>query len=107
MNEKDLKKIVEVQGRIIKLRARIMQDVAKHNLMVVDELRVLSENVLHNTIYKHENTLYKRGRVFSQLECEDYGLGIKAEGLATLRTLEIKDAPNDDAKGGPSTSLSE
>jgi len=107
MKPQELKKIVELQGRIIKLREKIKMDVGKHNEMVIDQLRPLMEDVLHNTIYQHETTLYKRGRVFSQLECGEYGLGVKAEGLATLRKLEVKDAPSDDEESGPSASLPE
>jgi len=107
MKPQELKKIVELQGRIIKLREKIKMDVGKHNEMVIDQLRPLMEDVLLNTIYQHETTLYKRGRVFSQLECGEYGLGVKAEGLATLRKLEVKDAPSDDEESGPSASLPE
>ena len=107
MKPQELKKIVELQGRIIKLREKIKMDVGKHNEIVIDQLLPLMEAVLHNTIYQHETTLYKRGRVFSQLECGEYGLGVKAEGLATLRKLEVKDAPSDDEESGPSASLPE
>ena len=108
MNDKDLKKIVELQGRIIKLRERIRQDIEKHNVMIVDELRPMVQDVLHNTIYEHNGILYKRGKMFTQLQYEDYGLGIKAEGLATLRHVEVKkDATPDDTASGPSTPVSE
>ena len=107
MNKKELKKIVELHGRIIKLRSDIIKNVDKHNDMVVDELRPLMEDVLHNTVYQHETTLYKRGRVFSQLVCEDYGMGIKAEGLATLRTVEVTDANIDDKESRPTSSVPE
>jgi len=93
MNEKDLKKVIDLQQRIIKLREKIQQDVIRHNKMVVEELRPMAEDILHNTIYEHEGYTYRRGRVFSQLELEDYGLGVKAEGLSTLRKLEKEDAP--------------
>ena len=93
MNEKDLKKVIDLQQRIIKLREKIHQDVIRHNKMVVDELRPLAEDILHNTIYEHEGYTYRRGRVFSQLELNDYGLGMKADALATLRKLEKEDAP--------------
>lgn len=93
MNEKDLKKVVDLQQRIIKLREKIQQDVIRHNKMVVEELRPMAEDILHNTIYEHEGYTYRRGRVFSQLELNDYGLGVKADALATLRKLEKKDAP--------------
>ena len=93
MNEKDLKKVIDLQQRIIKLREKIKQDVIRHNKMVVEELRPLAEGILHNTIYEHEGYTYRRGRVFSQLELNDYGLGVKAEALATLRKLEKEDAP--------------
>lgn len=107
MNTKDIKKIVELQGKVIKLRERILNDVKRHNEMVIDELRPLTSDVLHNTIYELNGVLYKRGRVFSQLDCQDYGLGPKADGLATLRKVEVKDAPFDDTESGPSASLSE
>jgi len=106
MNKKELKKIVELQGRIIKLRSDIEKSVDKHNEMVLDQLRPLVEDILHNTIYQHERTLYKRGRVFSQISCEDYGMGIKAEGLATLRTVEVTDANIDDKKSRSTSSVS-
>jgi hypothetical protein len=93
MNEKDLKKVIDLQQRIIKLREKIKQDVIRHNKMVIDELRPLAEGILHNTIYEHEGYTYRRGRVFSQLELNDYGLGVKADALATLRKLEKEDAP--------------
>ena len=93
MNEKDLKKVIDLQQRIIKLREKIKQDVIRHNKMVIDELRPLAEGILHNTIYEHEGYTYRRGRVFSQLELNDYGLGVKADALATLRKVEKEDAP--------------
>jgi hypothetical protein len=93
MNEKDLKKVIDLQQRIIKLSEKIKQDVIRHNKMVIDELRPLAEGILHNTIYEHEGYTYRRGRVFSQLELNDYGLGVKADALATLRKLEKEDAP--------------
>ena len=107
MNKKELKKIVELQGRLIKLRSDIAKNVEKHNDMIVEELRPLMEDVLHSTIYQHERTLYKRGRVFSQITCEDYGVGVKAEGLATLRTVEVTDANIDDKKGRSTSSVPE
>lgn len=108
MNDKDLKKIVELQGKILKTRERIRQDIERHNKMVVDELRPMVKDVLPNTIYEHNGILYKRGRLFTQLQYEDYGLGIKAEGLATLRHVEVKkDATPDDTTGGSSTPISE
>lgn len=108
MNDKDLKKIVELQGKIIKARERIRQDIERHNRMVVDELRPMVQDVLHNTIYEHNGILYKRGKIFTQLQYEDYGLGIKAEGLATLRHVEVtKDATPDDTASGSSTPVSE
>jgi hypothetical protein len=109
MNEKDVKKLVELQGRILKLKDRIEQDVRKHNKMVVEELRPMTDDILHNTIYQVGDMTYKRGRVFSQLEVQDYGLGAKAEGLATLRKVEtedVPDAPTHDTTGGPSAPLS-
>tara|TARA_R100000353_G_scaffold49177_2_gene39061 strand:+ start:2679 stop:2999 length:321 start_codon:yes stop_codon:yes gene_type:complete len=106
MNQKELKKIVELQGRIVKLRSDIMKSVEKHNDMVVDQLRPLMEDVLHSTVYQHERTLYKRGRVFAQLDCQDHGTGIKAEGLATLRTVEVTDANIDDKKSRSTSSVS-
>lgn len=93
MNEKDLKKVVDLQERILKLASKIQADVQRHNRMVTEELRPMAEDILHNTIYEHEGYTYRRGRVFSQLQLEDYGLGVKAEGLATLRKLEKEDAP--------------
>ena len=93
MNEKDLKKVVDLQERILKLASKIQADVQRHNRMVTEELRPMAEDILHNTIYEHEGYTYRRGRVFSQLQLEDYGLGVKAEGLATLRKLEREDAP--------------
>jgi hypothetical protein len=110
MNEKDVKKMVELQGKILKLRERIEADVRRHNKMITEELRPMTEDILHNTIYQVGMMTYKRGRVFCQIRCEDYGLGTKAEGLATLRKLEtedIPDAPTDDTASGSSTPLSE
>jgi len=110
MNEKDVKKLVELQGKILKLRERIEADVKRHNRMITDELRPMTEDILHNTIYQVGSMTYKRGRVFCQIQCEDYGLGAKAEGLATLRKIEtedIPDAPTDDSASRPSAPLSE
>jgi len=109
MKTADIKKVVELQGKIIKLRDRIMKDVERHNTMVIDELRPMLEGVLPSTIYQVGDMTYKRGKLFCQLECQDYGLGIKAEGLATLRRIivEDKDAPSDDTAGGPSAPVSE
>jgi hypothetical protein len=107
MKTQDVKKIVELQGKIIKLRERILNDVKRHNDMVISELRPLTTDVLHNTIYELNGVTYKRGRVFSQLDCQDYGLGPKADGLATLRKVEVKDAPSNNEESGPSTPLSE
>ena len=109
MKTADIKKVVELQGRILKLKDRIMKDVAKHNTMVIDELRPMLDDVQYATIYQVGDMTYKRGKIFSQLECQDYGLGIKADGLATLRRIvvEDKDAPSDDTKSGPSASLPE
>jgi len=108
MKTADIKKVVELQGRIIKLRDRIMKDVEKHNKMVVDELRELLTEVQYQTIYQVGDMTYKRGRLFSQLQCDDYGLGIKAEGLATLRKIVVEDtdATPDDTAGGPSAPIS-
>jgi tRNA threonylcarbamoyladenosine modification (KEOPS) complex Pcc1 subunit len=109
MKEADIKKVVELQGKIIKLRDRIMKDVARHNQMVCDELRPMSEKILHNTIYQVGDMTYRRGRIFCQLDCDDFGLGIKAEGLATLRRIVVEDndAASDKQEGGPSASVSE
>jgi len=109
MKEADIKKVVELQGKIIKLRDRIMKDVSRHNQMVYDELRPMSEKILHNTIYQVGEMTYRRGRIFCQLECDDFGLGIKAEGLATVRRIVVEDtdAPSDNKESGPSTPISE
>lgn len=109
MNEKDVRKVVKLQGDIIKLRARIMQDVDKHNAMLMQELRPLADQLLHNTIYQIGDMTYKRGRVFSQLDCGDYGLGIKVDGLATLRRVVVgdSDAVVNDEESGSSSTLSE
>jgi hypothetical protein len=109
MNEKDIRKVVELQGRIIKLQDRIMKDVERHNNLVLQELRPLTDDILHNTIYEVNGITYRRGRVFCQLECTEYGLGPKAEGLATLRKIVVEetDAPADNAKGGSSAPVSE
>ena len=109
MKTADIKKVVELQGRILKLKDRIMKDVAKHNTMVIDELRPMLDDVQYATIYQVGDMTYKRGKIFNQLECQDYGLGIKADGLATLRRIvvEDKDAPSDDTESGPSASLPE
>lgn len=98
MNDKDLKKLVELQGRLIKLRERIKQDVKKHNDLLINEIRPLTDGLLHNTIYQVGPMTYKRGRVFSQLDLQDHGLGPKADGLATLRRVEVEDAPTDDGE---------
>lgn len=109
MKTADIKKVVELQGKIIKLKDRIMKDVERHNQMVLDELRPLLEGVQYNTIYQIGDMTYKRGKEFCQLDCNDYGLGVKADGLATLRRIvvETKNAPSDDTESGPSASLSE
>jgi len=100
MKEQNIKKIVEVQGRILKLKDRINKDVIRHNQMVLDELRPLLEEVQYNTIYQVGDMTYRRGREFCQLDCEDYGLGIKADGLATVRrvVVEDRDAPSDNSE---------
>jgi len=109
MKTTDIKKVVELQGKIIKLKDRIMKDVERHNEMVYDELRPLLEQVQYNTIYQIGDMTYKRGKIFCQLNCEDFGLGIKADGLATLRRIivEDKNAPSDDEESRPSASLPE
>jgi len=109
MKPADIKKVIELQGKILKLKDRIMKDVERHNKMVIDELRPALEGVQHGTIYQVGDMTYKRGRLFCQLECDDYGLGIKADGLATLRRIivEDKNAPSDDTESGPSASVSE
>ena len=108
MKTADIKKVVELQGKIIKLKDRIMKDVERHNTMVIDELRPLLDDVQYSTIYQVGDMLYKRGKEFCQLNCDDYSLGIKADGLATLRRIvvENKDAPSDDKESGSSASLS-
>jgi len=109
MKTTDIKRVVELQGKILKLKDRIDKDVRRHNEMVIDELRPMLEDVQYNTIYQVGDMLYKRGKEFCQLDCEDYGLGIKADGLATLRRIivENKDAPSDDTESGPATPVSE
>ena len=109
MKTADIKKVVELQGKIIKLKDRIMKDVEKHNEMVMDELHPMLNEVQYNTIYQIGDMLYKRGKEFCQLDCDDYGLGVKADGLATLRRIvvENKDAPSDDTESGSSASVSE
>ena len=109
MKTADIKKIVELQGKIIKLKDRIMKDVERHNQMVLEELRPLLEGVQYNTIYQVGDMTYKRGKEFCQLDCNDFGLGVKADGLATLRRIvvETKDAPSDDEESGSSASVSE
>jgi len=109
MKTTDIKKVVELQGKILRLKDRIDKDVRRHNHMVIEELRPMLEDVQYNTIYQVGDMLYKRGKEFCQLECDDYGLGVKADGLATLRRIivENKDAPSDDAESGPSTPVSE
>ena len=49
MKTADIKKVVELQGRILKLKDRIMKDVAKHNTMVIDELRPMTCSMLRST----------------------------------------------------------
>jgi len=100
MKEQNIKKIIEVQGKILKLKDRINKDVIRHNQMVLDELRPLLEEVKYNTIYQAGDMTYRRGRKFCQLECEDYGLGVKADGLATVRrvVVEDRDAPSDNSE---------
>ena len=109
MKTADIKKVVELQGKIIKLKDRIMKDVEKHNEMVMDELRPMLNEVQYNTIYQIGDMLYKRGKEFCQLDCDDYGLGVKADGLATIRRIvvENRDAPSDDTESGSSASVSE
>ena len=109
MKSTDIKKVVELQGKILKLKDRIAKDVERHNTMVVDELRPLLEEVQYATIYQVGDMTYKRGKIFCQLQCEDYGLGVKADGLATLRRIvvEVKDAPSDDTESGSATPVSE
>lgn len=109
MNDKDIRKLVELQGKIIKLKDRIFKDVERHNDMVLKELRPLTEDILHNTIYQIGDMTYKRGRIFCQLECDEYGLGPKAEGLATLRKIVVEEnnAPSDDTESGSSAPVSE
>jgi hypothetical protein len=109
MKEQNIKKIVELQGKIIKLKYKIDNDVERHNKMVLDELRPLLEEVQYNTIYQVGDMLYKRGKEFCQLDCQDYGLGVKADGLATLRKIVVEDknAPSDDEESGSSAPLSE
>lgn len=109
MNEKDVRKVVELQGKLIKLRARIMQDVDKYNEILMQDLRPLTEGLIHNTIYQIGDMTYKRGKVMSQLDCKDYGLGIKVDGLATLRRVVVgnNDAVIDDEEGGQTSPVSE
>jgi hypothetical protein len=109
MKEQNIKKVVELQGKIIKLKYKIDNDVERHNRMVLDELRPLLEGVQYNTIYQVGDMLYKRGKEFCQLDCQDYGLGVKADGLATLRKIVVEDknAPSDDEESGSSAPLSE
>jgi len=102
MKEADIKKVVELQGKIIKLKDRIMKDVEKHNTMVVEELRPALEQVQYATIYQVGSMTYKRGKIFCQLDCQDFGLGIKADGLTNLRRIVVEDtvdAPAHDEKG--------
>lgn len=109
MKETDIKKVVELQGKILKLKDRILKDVEKHNAMVVQDLRAALDGVQYNTIYQTGDMTYRRGREFCQLECNDYGLGVKADGLATLRKIIVEDtdATHTDTESGPSTPLSE
>jgi len=109
MKTADIKKVVELQGKIIKLKDRIYKDVERHNEMVLKELRPMLEGVQYSTIYQSGDMTYKRGKVFCQLDCDEYGLGLKADGLATLRRIivEDKNAPSNDKESGPSASLSE
>lgn len=109
MNEKDVRKVVELQGKLIKLRARIMQDVEKHNEILLKELRPLTEGLIHNTIYQIGDMTYKRGKVMCQLDVDDYGLGVKVDGLATLRRVVIGngDAGINDEESGSSSSIPE
>lgn len=109
MNEKDVRKVIELQGKLIKLRARIMQDVDKHNDILIQELRPLTEGLIHNTIYQIGDMTYKRGKVMCQLDVDDFGLGVKVDGLATLRRVVIGNgnAVIDDEESGSSSSVSE
>jgi len=109
MKTADIKKVVELQGKIIKLKDRIMKDVERHNIMVIDELRPALEEVQYATIYQVGDMTYKRGKIFCQLNCDEYGLGIKADGLATLRRVIVEDtnAVSNDTESGPSASLPE
>ena len=45
--------------------------------MLIEELLPLTKDLLHSTIYQINDMTYKRGRVFEQLDCNDYGVGIK------------------------------
>ena len=93
MNAKDVKKLIDLQGRLLKLRSQIESDVVKHNKLLMQEIKPLSQEIIHNTIYQVGNTTYKRGRVFCQLDLQEYGLGSKVEALAALRTTNLED-PN-------------
>lgn len=108
MNEKDVRKVIELQGKLIKLRSRIMSDVDRYNTLLLEELRPLTEGLIHNTIYQIGDMTYKRGKVMSQLQCEDFGTGVKVDGLATLRRIVIGDgdASIDDKEGRSSASVS-
>lgn len=94
MKELDVKKLIKLQADAEKLRDRIVQDVTKYNKLVCDQIRPLSNGILHNTIYEVDGVLYKRGRLICQLSCDDNGLGIKAEGLATLRKITVENEQN-------------
>lgn len=109
MKTQDIKKVVELQGKILKLKDRIFKDVERHNDMVLQELRPMLEGVQYSTIYQVGDMTYKRGRVFTQLDCEEYHLGPKADGLATLRRIIVEDtnAPSDNKESGSSAPLSE
>ena len=107
MNEKDIRKVVDIQGKLSKLRHRILSDVEKYNTTLLDDLRPLTEGLLHNTIYQIGDMTYKRGRVIEQLNCTDYGIGVKVDGLATLRRVVVggNDANSDDSESGSTTSV--
>jgi len=109
MNEKDVRKVIELQGKLAKLRHRIFQDVEKHNEILMQDLRPLTEGLIHNTIYQIGDMTYKRGKVLCQLNIEDYGLGVKVDGLATLRRIVVgnSDANIDDEESGSSGSVPE
>lgn len=84
MTEKELKKLIQVQEKVEKVRSQIDDLVRLHNSLL-PEIKMLSNDVAFGTNYIVDDTPYVRDLRIFAISVEDVPFGGTAIGLKALR----------------------